>query len=321
MIKFLIRTDVHINDKAPESRSDDYMETVLGKLRQIGDIARQRGVDAVLDNGDFFHNKSASKNSHHLVKKVSEVHREYPCKVYENPGNHDFPYGNVDYVEKQPLGVLFATGVFERMTDHIFTDDSGLKVRVVGFPYKVEFTVEEFDLERGDEDILIVAAHTFASPTGTESFGREKFLSYKELAECSPDVFIFGHYHIDQGIQEVLGKKFFNLGSLTRGSLTQDNLERIPRIGYLEIEKTSKGVQIKTEAIPIKVKPASEVFNLERHQRLKEERKDIDQFITTLIHSTEDASDEDVKTTIESLQDFGHDVREKALQYLGGYTR
>jgi len=198
MISFIIRTDVHINDKPPESRSDDYLETVLGKLGQVGNLARDLKVTAVLDNGDFFHNKSASKNSHHLVKKVSELHRAYPCPVYENPGNHDFPYGNVEYVEKQPLAVLFATGVFQRMDDIRFTDDDGLVVRVVGFPYKVEFTVEEFDIDRKDEDILIVAAHTFASPTGSESFGREKFLSYKELAECSPDIFIFGHYHILQ---------------------------------------------------------------------------------------------------------------------------
>jgi DNA repair exonuclease SbcCD nuclease subunit len=75
MISFLVRTDVHINDRPPESRCDDYLETVLGKLKQIGDIAREREVDAVLDNGDFFHNKAASRNSHLLVRKVADLHR------------------------------------------------------------------------------------------------------------------------------------------------------------------------------------------------------------------------------------------------------
>ena len=316
MISFVVRTDTHINDKAPESRCDDYMETVLDKLRQVGQVARDRKVNAVLDNGDFFHNKAASKNSHTLVKRVVEVHKAYPCPVYENPGNHDFPYGNVDYIDKQPLGVLFATGIFHRMDDIRFEDEDGLIVRVVGLPYKVDFSVFDFDMERGDEDVLIVAAHTYASPTGTECFGREQFLSYSELAECTPDLFIFGHLHVDQGIQEVLGKPFINLGSLTRGSLTHDNLERIPRIGYIKVEKIDGEIKISTEAIPLEVKPASEVFDLVKHERIQKERKDIDQFIETLSASATVEDGDDIGEAIKTLDVFEQEVRERALEYL-----
>jgi len=316
MISFITRTDVHLNDRPPESRCDDYRETMLGKLRQVGEIARERKVNAVLDNGDFFHNKAASRNSHLLVRKVADLHRSYPCPVYENPGNHDFPYANVEYIEKQPLGVLFATGIFERMGDIRFEDDDGLVVRVVGLPYKMEFDVFDFEIERGDEDVLICAAHTYASPTGTESFGREHFLSYQALAECTPDVFIFGHYHIDQGIQEVLGKPFINLGSLSRGSLTNDNLKRVPRIGYIRVEKGEDGVIIHTEAIEIEVQPASEVFDLEKHDRLKQERKDIDQFIETLSRSASVNEEDNIQAAIEGLDEFDHEVKSRALHYL-----
>lgn len=317
MISFITRTDVHLSDKPPESRSDDYMETLLGKLRQIGEIARERKVNAVLDNGDFFHNKAASRNSHLLVRRVADLHRSYPCPVYENPGNHDFPYGNVDYVSRQPLGVLFSTGIFERMLDHRFEDDDGLVVRVIGLPYKMEFSVFDFDIERGDEDVLVVCAHTYASPTGTEAFGREKFLSYQDLAECTPDVFLFGHYHIDQGIQEVLGKKFINVGAISRGSLTNDNLSRIPKCGYIRIEKDAEGeVSIFTEAIELEVKPASEVFDLEKHERIKQERKDIDEFIQTLSRSASVNEEDNILKAVEGLEDFDHDVKNRALQYL-----
>ena len=316
MISFITRTDTHINDKPPESRCDDYMETLLDKLRQVGEIAREKGVDAVLDNGDFFHNKAASRNSHLLVRKVADLHRSYPCPVYENPGNHDFPYGNVDYISKQPLGVLFATGVFTRMDDIRFEDEEGLVVRVVGLPYKMEFSVFDFDIDRGDEDVLIVCAHTYASPTGTEAFGREQFLSYQDLAECTPDAFVFGHYHIDQGIQEVLGKKFINVGAISRGSLTNDNLSRIPKVGYIRVTKNSDGVEIHTEAIDLEVKPASEVFDLEKHERIREERKDIDEFINTLSRSASENEEENILRAIEGMEDFDHEVRTRALQYL-----
>jgi DNA repair protein SbcD/Mre11 len=318
MISFTVRTDCHVHDKAPQSRIDDYLETCLDKLRQIGEFASSRKCTAVLDNGDFFHAKAATKNSHDMVRKVIEVHREYyPCPVYENPGNHDFPYNNIDYLSRQPLGVLFAAGVFQRMGDLTFTDEEGLKVRVVGFPYKSHFDVSEFDLERGDEDILIVAAHTFASPKGGDIFGNETALSYYDLSSCSPDVYIFGHWHIDQGIQTINGKTFMNLGSMTRGSLTQDNINRIPRFGYIEISKDKQGVvSLHTEAVELKVKPAHEIFDLERHTRLQEEQRDIDQFISSLVLSAGEDEGDDILSTIKSLSNFHEEVRDKAIDYL-----
>lgn len=325
---FVIRTDVHISDRAPASRCDDYTQTCIDKLKQISDIAREREAYAVLDNGDFFHNKSASRNSHLLVRRVADLHRTYPCPVYCNPGNHDFPYANVDYIHQQPLGVLFSTGVFERMTDHTFTvtesggmgagPHSALNVRVVGLPYKVKFDVEEWDIERGDEDILIVCAHTFASLEGGQWFGKEKVQSYHELAECSPDVFIFGHWHIDQGVEDVRGKVFYNLGSMTRGSLTEDNLERTPRVGWLQITKdpVTGEVKLVTEAIPLKVRPANEVFDLATHEQLQEEQRNIEHFLDQLAAQTVDMEESDMRSTVEAMKGFEVKVREKALRYL-----
>jgi len=320
-VSFVVRTDVHISDRPPESRCDDYTQSCLEKLSQIGEIAREREATAVLDNGDFFHNKSASRNSHLLVRRVSDLHNTYPCRVWCNPGNHDFPYANVDYVHQQPLGVLFSTGVFDRMTDHVFEAgpaEDPLKVRVVGFPYKVVFEVEEWDLERGDEDILIVCAHTYATPEGNQWYGKEKVQSYSELAECSPDIFIFGHLHLDQGIQDVRGKLFFNLGSMTRGSLTDDNLERTPRVGWLEIlkDEITGEITVNTEALPLKVRPASEVFDLVKHERLQQEQRDIDQFLDNLALQTVDAQVDDMATAVRGLAGFEDEVRERALRYL-----
>lgn len=319
MINFTVRTDCHVHDKAPQSRVDDYLETCLDKLKQIGDFARRRKCDAVLDNGDFFHAKAATKNSHEMVRRVVDLHRDfYTCPVYENPGNHDFPYNNVEYVPRQPLGVLFSAGVFIRMEDHIFEDEDGLKVRVVGFPYKSHYEVKEFDIERGDEDVLIACCHYSATPNGDMLFaGTEESLSYYDLSECSPDIFIFGHLHADQGIKEVQGTKFFNLGSMTRGSLIQDNLTRTPRFGYIEIEKDIDGVvRIDTEAVELDVVPANEVFDLERHERLQEEQRDIDQFISSLTASAEDDESEDLLDTIRALSSFQKEVRERAVRYL-----
>lgn len=316
MIRFTVRTDCHVHDKPPESRVDDYLQTCMNSLRQIGEFATSRNCNAVLDNGDFFHAKAASKNSHLMMREVIDLHAEsYTCPVYCNPGNHDFPYNNIEYLDRQPLGVLFAARTFERMYDHTF-ESGDLKVRVVGFPYKRVFTIEEFDLERGEEDYLIVCAHTFASPHGGDLFGTEKALSYYDLAECSPDFFIFGHWHIDQGIQEINGKTFMNLGSMTRGSLVKDNLTRIPRFGFIQIVKDEFGVvSVEYEAIELDVPPAEKVFDLQRHERIQKESQDIEKFVASLQaqHSEEGM---DISTEISALSEFKAEVKAEALNYL-----
>jgi hypothetical protein len=43
-MRLLWRTDAHLADTTPESRIDDWATTVLGKLAQVGEIAKKFGV-------------------------------------------------------------------------------------------------------------------------------------------------------------------------------------------------------------------------------------------------------------------------------------
>ena len=47
-ITLVWRTDVHLSDRTPRSRKDNWTDTILGKLRQVGEIAREVKADAVL---------------------------------------------------------------------------------------------------------------------------------------------------------------------------------------------------------------------------------------------------------------------------------
>jgi hypothetical protein len=333
-VALVMRTDCHVAEHGPRSRKDNYREAVMDKLGQVGDLARALRAAAVLDNGDFFHLKSGPRNPHGLVREVAELHatRYGGIPVYENPGNHDFPYGNVAFLEGQPLAVLFATGVFRPMTDVTFTQ-GGLRVRVVGLPYRPDYDVEQFDLARGDEDVLVVAAHTYASPEGGQFFGREAALSYRDLATTSPDVFLFGHWHIDQGIAQVGGKLFYNLGSLTRGALVQDNLTRIPRVGSLRVwrDPLTGAVTLRAAAHALRVRPASEIFDLVERRLLESEERSLEGYLTSLralIAKMRDPAVEGgagpevttsaVRRLVQELDPelFSEEVRDRAAQYL-----
>jgi DNA repair exonuclease SbcCD nuclease subunit len=321
-MKFLFRTDVHASDHGPSSWKGDYLGEIVSNLTQIEEIARQEGVLAVLDGGDFFHIKAATRNSHSLVQRMIMLHRKYPCPVYGIEGNHDLAYNSIDTVTKQPIGVMFASGVFHQLREAVFKED-GLQVRVVGVPYTSDPTLEMLRSIRKQpgDDCLIVVAHVLAAEMPNESiedlFGEPVFRYGDLFSEDGPDAWCFGHWHQDQGIacltDTILHRAvaFVNQGSVSRGALTHENLTRIPKVALLEF--TREGLKVR--AIPLTVAPASEVFDLEAKSRAEEERGAIEEFVAKLQMSAQQNPEGAIEETLNNL-DFAKDVREAALNYL-----
>lgn len=313
MITLVWRTDVHLAVKPPQSRTDDWAETCLDKLRQVGEIAREVGADAVLDGGDFFHIKTPSRTTHALIQKVAAVHAEYPCPVYSlRNGNHDVKFGDGAYLDEAPLGVLFQTGVF-RLLD----EEEGVRlgnVRIVGVPYHGT----SYDMNRlttivkGDEDYLVVAAHLLASEGGGEMFGGEDIVKYADLLDLDPDVWCFGHWHKNQGVYEKGGKHIVNIGSLTRGALTEDDVKRTPEVAILRFDPQT-GISI--EQRPLKVRPGTEVFDLEGRTRLEARSMTVDAFVDSVKATF---AEDDRKPLLDEVRDMDvpEPVKERMVLYL-----
>lgn len=237
------RTDVHQSDRGPRSRLDDWAETVDGKLRQVAEIARQCGASAVLDGGDFFHNPIPSRSSHALVRRTADLHaRHYPCRVIANVGNHDVRYGDLRYLPESPLGVLFAAGVFEpcHQGSGVWVEQGAVRARVVGIPFRQGGLDRErlASVRRESETHLVVLLHGAASPRGGTFPDGEEIVSYEELANLCPEasLFFIGHWHKDQGISRVGSSWVVNCGSLTRGSLGEDDLLRVPKVAVAQLD-------------------------------------------------------------------------------------
>lgn len=316
MIRLLWRTDLHLAETSPRSRLDDWKTTLLARLVEIGEIAKRENVDAVIDGGDFFHVKSPSKTSHQLVAEVMRIHRDYPCPVYSCVGNHDCVYGDYEYLSQQPLGVLFDSGTFKRLYDK--HEARFQNIRVVGVPYHgTDYDLSRFEsIKRGSEDVLIVVGHVLATPgKGGKGamFKGEDIVGYDFLKTLDADVFAFGHWHKDQGVSEISpGKHVINVGSLSRGSLSQDNLSRKPCVVVINI---SEDASISFDRIDLNVKPASEVFDIEMKQRIEQRELSLETFSTSLkdvLHSRQKGVLED---SVRSL-DIPDRVKEKVLFYL-----
>lgn len=315
-LSFLYRTDFHLTDRNPVSWKGDYQEEIWSNLEQVGALAKKYEVNAVLDGGDYFHVKAQSKNPHHLNERTARLHRTYPCPTFCVEGNHDLAFNNLESISKQPLGVLYSAGVFHHLRDQVF-EDGGVRVRVVGIPYSPTRSLSEMlqvQKQKGD-DILIAVAHTLAAespPPAVEDFWNEPVFAYEKLVSRNgPDVWMFGHWHKDQGVVSLKGKHFVNQGAGSRGSLVRENLERTPKVSLIEVENG----EVSIRQIPLSVAPAAEVFDLERKMIQERERQDINQFVLDLVAQGSVDPEATIETNIEKL-DFAEDVRHEALRYL-----
>ena len=316
MPSFIFRTDVHASDRSPASWKGDYPSEIWSNLIQVGELARQYKAMAVLDGGDYFHVKAASRNPHSLVERTARIHADYPCPTYSIEGNHDIAYNNLDTVGKQPIGVLYATGVFRHLREEVFVEGD-VRVRVVGVPYSPFRTVEDLKAiqkQPGDTH-LIAIVHQLAGadpPASVEDFFGEPVFRYDDLlTENGPDIFCFGHWHKDQGIIEMGGKQFVNQGALSRGSLNRDNIDRTPKAALIECAQDG----CKVTPLPMRVAPAEEVYDFERKERTERETVEIDQFVTKLQANASFNTEESIESNLLAL-DFAREVRDLALDYL-----
>ena len=319
MPKLVWRTDVHMGDRTPRRRTGDWCADVVKKLKWVGEKAKEIGADAVIDGGDFFDVKSPAKNSHNLVRKSCETHSEYPCPVYALVGNHDVKYGNIDYLPEQPLGVLFSSGVFKQFGDEkeIILEGDGVKVRVVGIPYHgVEYDFDRLSsITKKDENYLLVACHLLARRGKTGSmFEGEDIIGYDFLNSIQGvDGWFFGHWHKDQGIKTLKnGSTVVNVGSLTRGSLHLDDLDRKPCV--VEVEATKEGIRFTRHNVP--VRDTKDAFKIEEAAR---ENEDSDRMIEIVEKMKAVAtSGWSGMTLIDKVSgmSLSNEVREKVISYL-----
>lgn len=322
-LRFLFRTDVHSADKNPASWKANYAQEIDSSLRQVGRWAIERSVHAVLDGGDFFHVKNPARNSHGLVRRMVDLHREAyrSTPVYIVEGNHDITNQNLGSVQDQPLGVMLASGTFRPLREEVFRAGA-LQVRVVGLPYVPDRTRESIQVRKQPGDThLILIVHALAGekpPATVEDFFGEPVFQYDEFAQVfdGPDAIFFGHWHKDQGITTLDTPSgvchFVNLGALSRGSLVHENLTRTPKAAFFTV--TERGITI--EELPLSVAPPSDVFDLEKKEQRDKEREEITAFVERLQSDLQSLQAPDLVAALRGAGGFAVDVVNEAVRYL-----
>jgi len=298
---FITANDIHISDNNPRSRIDDFKTTILNKLSQMGMACNKLNADGAIIAGDLFNIKNPTKNSHKQNKELVKVFNDFKCPIFMIEGNHDLTGGRLDSLEEQPLGVLFEDNTLRQLR-HEVIEKNGVKISLVGIPYSEDIELSKLNIPKKEDCVTqICAMHLYSSLKGGYLFD-ERIYGYDELAELSPDIFVLGHYHLDQGIHKESDKYFINIGSLSRGTIAEENINHHPQIGFIKINVKDNKPTYSIRSLRLNIKPVEEVFDLEKKREIEKEKKEIESFVEKLASET---SAEDIKNsdTIDSLID------------------
>ena len=291
---FITANDIHISDSNPRSRIDNFKESILDKLGQMRNACNKLAADGAIIAGDLFNIKNPAKNSHQLNQDLIRLFRQFKCPVYMIEGNHDLTANSLDSLTGQPLGVLFEDQTLIRLREERI-EKNGVSISLVGIPYQDNLDLGRLKFpDRGNSVARIAAMHLYASPKADDLFGT-KIHGYDEFLHLDADVFVIGHYHIDQGVVEHGGKWFVNIGALSRGTLREENIEHHPQIGFIKILAEENKVSFNVQPIKLKIKPASEIFDLEKREEEKKEAQEIEIFVDKLVS---DSADIDRKSVV-----------------------
>jgi len=290
-VKFVYYTDVHIQDVNPPSRLGSYRDDILAKIRQVMNIGKKSKVDFTYCGGDLFNHKRPASTRHALVTQVIGVLDDSGVPNYGVPGNHDLQGDDISTLPEQPLGVLMEGGHMIQVKNGLLFKKGNLTVHLDSYDFEEEPDLVELAEKREavKADVHTLGAHIFSSPKGGDLFGT-KIFSYEELAVTGHDLYLLGHYHPDNGVEDRSYDKdrqtFINVGSLSRGDYGDENLTRKPKCALVTITKEDGNVTWSVEQILLDVRPAEEVFDLEAKEKIAKQKEETAEYVAEIERSS-----------------------------------
>lgn len=226
--------DLHIA-QGVSTRTDNYLETCLNKLRQV-----LEGADVVFCLGDFFNTPVVNTE---IVSEVYSLLKEYPnTEVYTILGNHDVYNMNENSVYKTSLGLLELVGAIKILKENDIVElGEGLVFEAMPLNFK--------DLKKNCHDLFFLGHHFY-------NLNCQDSLNDDMLKELYPNAegFFFGHDH--QYYEPT--NNVYRPGSLLRNANTDYNRVRKPIYYQITTEEYKQGLPFRE--VPIQCLDGKDVF-------------------------------------------------------------
>lgn len=280
--------DIHATRRPPSSCTETYWPDLRDLLWQSVRVAEDRKVAAVAWAGDVLHHKAPGRTDHGLMMDLLRVARGYPCQLLIVPGNHDLANDRLDSIEStQPLGVLFESRAARRLEGW-----AGDNLPLYGVPWQQEWSEQRIrDVTAGFRENVfsqtLIVTHAPVYPPGREPrYPGAEVTPAQWWADALEDGslghgLLYGHIHEPHGTYQAgTALTFCNNGALSRGSLEEHNLQR--QVGVTLWDSVTG----EFEFVPLRAKPAEEVFRLQRHEEKVTAQRSLDEFLSGVDRAT-----------------------------------
>ena len=281
-MKLLFLTDTHIRGTTPKNRKDNLTKTLENKFKEIAKIVENYDVDFVLHGGDLFDRPDISVS---IVGTFAAILNDIKVPIYIVCGNHDLYGHNPDTVNRTMLGLLDTLDVV-RIIDNgerIYLNKNGIKVQLTGQPYT--YNVDN-ELNRSNYIVKDVpkdvdyAIHMVHGMLLDKPFIKGiPYTLVDDIKDTEADITLAGHYHSGFGIININGKYFINPGSLIRVTNSLIEIDRMPKVVLIELNKSIniKFIELKTAEEGKMVLDRKEIENhIFKSERLFEFKQSID---------------------------------------------
>lgn len=330
-MKYIVFNDPHLDVRAPSfRRTDDYFSTCMNKLHQIADLCAQLDVEVLCCTGDWFHKKNPQAVPHRLVRAVLDwshvVTDEVGIPIYTVLGNHDVQFNDVSApsVHKQPVGTLLTNRDVFWLDHHPPMKLRG--VHFVGSSYRPPLVLSDGSLEEDPTQFAVphdlegpVVQLTHASVVPEAPVWKPYLLASEIASLSTATVCHTGHIHEDLGIHRIPrldGSVLYwtNVGSLTRGALSEATMARQPKVLMVEIEPGEAPV---FTPITLEHLPAEEIYDVTTYREEKAQEQAFSAWTSRLREELSATSIEE-KSLTDLVQESSLDSggRELALRLL-----
>ena len=262
-MKGLIFSDYHISGRNPRSRLDNYYQSCLSKFEEILSVSKD--CDFIISAGDLWDSPIVANT---IVDDILDRIDTNKKDFFVTFGNHDLQGYNVEASKATSLAHMIRRSKYVKHLNEI--EDSNIYIKGYDCQFGGEEKLKEEGLIHGKDKKSIAITHQFL--TIKPFHPQVSHIVAKDL-KTDYDVIICSHFH--QEFDKVVnGTRFVNLSSIGRTSINEQHQPQVAIIDTdnLEIQK----ITLKS------AKPSNEIFDLTKYEELKENERNIEDFISLL---------------------------------------
>jgi len=243
--------DLHLTNRSPERRQDDYFQTLLDKLKQAMDIFQKEDCIYVIQVGDFFDSPTvANKVKSGVIRLLLQYLQRILC-IY---GQHDITGHSSATLPNSPLAVLEPADAIQIIGTWNIDDKSTPQVTVYGASFGEEIPEPDADA------FNILVTHRMIGDRPL--YPGQPLESPRVFLRQHPkyNLVLCGDYHY--AFQDnYQGRVILNPGAIARKNLNDVKMRLQPSVAIVDLTDLSVQMYL------LEVQPVEQVFDL--HQKMK----------------------------------------------------